>query len=249
VRCPSGPKTSKRPGGPLSKPSQVAPCQNLRTESSKSTKASATPRSKARVTFFLWKMVQRNAGPQKPWHHSENSPTSFDSRASEGEVTFFLGERVNKTHAHRSLNIKPKIVKVQSQCARVMLVGKSVCTNHSFGSSGLNLACEGLLLGVQGGDRRETPMKLCLTQPTFVFIATVNIGGTFIIIVTIYTSGVQFCRERPCRLTVKLRLGQRSGVQLLERSQSGSRRLMENTSRQRSPRRELPSNGHVSVYD
>jgi hypothetical protein len=55
------------------------------------------------------------------------------------------------------------------------LVGKSVYTNHSFGSSGLNLACEGLLLGARGGDRRETPTKLRLTQPTFVFIATVNI--------------------------------------------------------------------------
>jgi hypothetical protein len=180
---------------------------------------------------------------------------------SEGEVTFFLGERVNKTHAHRSLNIKPKTVKVQSQCARVMLVGKSVCTNHSFGSSGLNLACGGLLLGARGGDCRETPMKLCLTQPTFIFIATVNIFACFVEMggpaqrqnLHHYRNHLHLWRsiwrERPCRLTMKLRLGQRSGVQLLERSQSGSRRLMENTSRQRSPRRELPSNGHVLVYD
>jgi hypothetical protein len=75
--------------------------------------------------------------------------------------------------------MKPKTVKVQSQCARVTLVGKSVRTNHNFRSLILNLAYEGLLLGLWGGDHREAPMKLHLTQPTFITIATVNILACF----------------------------------------------------------------------
>jgi hypothetical protein len=56
----------------------------------------------------------------------------------------------------------------------VMLSGESVRINRSFGSSGLNLACKGLLLGMQKGGHMETPMKLHLTHRTFVGIAIVN---------------------------------------------------------------------------
>jgi hypothetical protein len=71
-----------------------------------------------------------------------------------------------------------KTVKVQSQCVRVTLLWESVCINHSFGSSGLNLAYEGLLLGMRKGGRKETPIKLYLTHWTSINIMTVN---TFII--------------------------------------------------------------------
>jgi hypothetical protein len=55
----------------------------------------------------------------------------------------------------------PKTMKVQSQCARVMLSGESVLIDRSFGSSGLHLACEGLLLG--GVERR--PQRNPLEAP------------------------------------------------------------------------------------
>jgi hypothetical protein len=49
---------------------------------------------------------------------------------------------------------------------RVMLLGESVHINQSFGSSRLNLAYEGLLLGMRKGGRKETLMKLHPTHRT-----------------------------------------------------------------------------------
>jgi hypothetical protein len=56
--------------------------------------------------------------------------------------------------------------------------GESVRINHMFDSSGLNLACEGLLLGKWSEGCKDTPiMKLHLVLRTFTGITTV---GTFI---------------------------------------------------------------------
>jgi hypothetical protein len=57
--------------------------------------------------------------------------------------------------AHRSLIIVANNVIVQSQCARVTLSRGTVCINHMFISSGLNLAYEGLLLGMRDMGRKE----------------------------------------------------------------------------------------------
>jgi hypothetical protein len=95
----------------------------------------------------------------------------------EGEGDTFPRERVKETHASRSFNITPKIAKVQSQCARVTFLGESVHTNISFGSSGSNIACEGLLLGTWREDRKEPPVKLHPTHPTFANITSVSTFG------------------------------------------------------------------------
>jgi hypothetical protein len=46
--------------------------------------------------------------------------------------------------------------KVQSQRARVTLSGESPRKNHRIDSSGLNLSCEGLLLGMWAGGHRDS---------------------------------------------------------------------------------------------
>jgi hypothetical protein len=57
----------------------------------------------------------------------------------------------------QSLDILPKVVKVQSQCVRVTLFGDLVCVDRMFSSSGLNLAYEGLLLGMWSGAHEGIP--------------------------------------------------------------------------------------------
>jgi hypothetical protein len=81
-----------------------------------------------------------------------------------------------------------------------MLLGELIHNNHSFGSLGLNLAYEGLLLGVQRGDRRETPTKLQLAQPNLLleqYIPALVLQGRAASpnsanIATTFTSGVHF---------------------------------------------------------
>jgi hypothetical protein len=90
---------------------------------------------------------------------SPKSARCFGNPMFEGEVDVFPRENVNKIHVRSSPNIKLNSTKAQSQCVRLTHMGKSVHTNHSFGSSGWNLACEGLLLGVWIKDHRETPHK------------------------------------------------------------------------------------------
>jgi hypothetical protein len=93
----------------------------------------------------------------KPLQKMANSADSFGAHAFEGEGNAFLRKAAKETHDHRSLNIIPKIPKVQSQCVRVMLSGIQVHINCRFGSSGLNLVYEGLLLGMWNGTRRVIP--------------------------------------------------------------------------------------------
>jgi hypothetical protein len=136
---------------------------------------------------------------------------------------------------------EPKHQTKNSEGSIPMLVGKSVCTNRCWGC------------------REETAGKPHLAQPTSITIMTINIFTCFAE-TTILTQrwNLQhyhnyphlrhsFCRERPCYLTMKLWLNRRSNGQLLERSQSGFRRSLENTSRERSPRREPPSHRHMST--
>jgi hypothetical protein len=56
----------------------------------------------------------------------------------------------------------------------VTLLGELIRINCSFGSLGLNLASEGLLLGMQKGGRKETPMRLYLMHGTFTNVMTIN---------------------------------------------------------------------------
>jgi hypothetical protein len=51
--------------------------------------------------------------------------------------------------------------------------------NCSFGSSGLNIACEGLLLRMRKGVRKETPMKLHLMRRTFIGITIADTSACF----------------------------------------------------------------------
>jgi hypothetical protein len=134
---------------------------------------------------------------------------------------------------------------------------ESVRINHSFGSSGLNLACEGLLLGMRKGDRKETPTKLHLTQRTFINRTFINIMivNTFIVCFTERDSLTQrrrtsdlrqhhdcqylhclLCRKGQSHSKAKLRFGRRPGQCSLERSSSGIRRPPEVTSHRRSPK-------------
>jgi hypothetical protein len=56
----------------------------------------------------------------------------------------------------------------------VTLLEESVCINRCFGPLGLNLTCEGLLLGMQRGARKKILMKLYLAHGTFGTFMTVN---------------------------------------------------------------------------
>jgi hypothetical protein len=142
---------------------------------------------------------------------------------------------------------------------------ESVCINHSFGSSGLNLACEGLLLGMRKGDRKETPMKLHLTQRTFINIMIVN---TFIVCFTERDSLTQrrrtsdlrqhhdcqylhrlLCRKGQSHSKAKLRFGRRPGQCSLERSSSGDSKATEGYKSSEVPQMKPPSSGHVLAYD
>jgi hypothetical protein len=62
-------------------------------------------------------------------------------------------------------------VKVQSQRARVMLFGESPHRYRKIGSSGSNLACEGLLLGMRAGGHgdpqaRASPSEVIHSEPS-----------------------------------------------------------------------------------
>jgi hypothetical protein len=84
----------------------------------------------------------------------------FGKQVVEGGGDAFFKKKANKeTPAYRSLDHATTSTKVQSRCARVTLYrgGGSVRTNHRFGSSGLNLACEGLLLGIRSEGHEEIP--------------------------------------------------------------------------------------------
>jgi hypothetical protein len=52
--------------------------------------------------------------------------------------------------------ITTKVAKVQPQRARVMLSGESPHKNHRISSSGLNLSCEGILLGKRAEGHRDS---------------------------------------------------------------------------------------------
>jgi hypothetical protein len=85
--------------------------------------------------------------------------------ALNGMSDTFLRERDKATLARRSLNITPKNHESPFPMCEGYAFGESISNNRSLGSSGLNLACEALLLGVWRGDRRGTPTKLHLAQP------------------------------------------------------------------------------------
>jgi hypothetical protein len=61
--------------------------------------------------------------------------------------------------ACRSLNITHENYKGPIPMCKGDTFGESIRSNHSFASSGLNLAYEGLLLGMWIGNRREPLMK------------------------------------------------------------------------------------------
>jgi hypothetical protein len=86
-----------------------------------------------------------------PLHNQNAESTNFAK--SSGNPTFESeGDVFPRKRIKRKCFSDPKTMKVQSQCKSVTLPGESVHNNHSFDSSGLNLACEGLLLG--GKERR-----------------------------------------------------------------------------------------------
>jgi hypothetical protein len=91
-----------------------------------------------------------NALSRKLSKHQRASATTH----SKPRVMFLQEKTVKEMCTHRSHKISHKSMKVQSQCARVTLFGDSVRINHMFGSSGLNLASEGLLLGMRNRARK-----------------------------------------------------------------------------------------------
>jgi hypothetical protein len=66
-------------------------------------------------------------------------------------------------------------VKVQSQYVRVILFRESLHTNHRSGSSGLNLTCEGLLLGMRVEGYREFHDEAPPRAMTFALFVIINI--------------------------------------------------------------------------
>jgi hypothetical protein len=118
--------------------------------------------------------------------------------------------------------------------------------------------------GMRRGDHRETRMKLHLVQPnlchsrdinTFTcFVGTTSLAQRWNLYWHCRFAGTRnlphrrnlhqcrerlhlqcsFCRERPCHVTAKLRLGWRSSVQPLERSWSRTWRSHKSTDHRRS---------------
>jgi hypothetical protein len=60
-----------------------------------------------------------------------------------------------------------QVVKVQSQCTRVTFFRESLCINCRSDSLGLNLAYEGLLLGIRGEGCKKLPDKASPRARTF----------------------------------------------------------------------------------
>jgi hypothetical protein len=91
-------------------------------------------------------------------HKTIKSAEGLGNHACEGKGDVLLG-KYKETRAHRSLGFLPKTVKIQSQCVRVALFRDSAHINCRFGSPGLNLPCEGLLLGMRSRDRKGIPYR------------------------------------------------------------------------------------------
>jgi hypothetical protein len=177
-------------------------------------------------------------------------PKIFGNPSFEGEGDAFLRERIKEGLLLGESHQKNK--KVQSQCVRVTLLGESVRINHSFGSSGLNIVCKGLLLGMRKGGRKENPMKLYLAYWTFINIMTVNTfiltHWTFVNIMTVNTFVVCFIgRDNLAQRRSSSSVG---GPTSVHRSGGprGIQRSPKVTSRQRSPRMKPPDSEHVSAY-
>jgi hypothetical protein len=103
---------------------------------------------------------------------------SFGHYAFEGEGDTFLRKRNKGTQVHRSHNTTPENCIGPIPMREGHAFRESICINHSFGSSGLNLIYEGLLLGMWKGGRMETVTKLHLVRWTFTVIIIAN---TFIV--------------------------------------------------------------------
>jgi hypothetical protein len=176
-------------------------------------------------------------------------PKIFSNPAFEGEGDAFPRERIKEGLLLGESHQKNK--KVQSQCASVTLLGESVCINHSFGSSGLNIVCKGLLLGMRKGGHKENPTKLYLAYWTFINIMTVNTfiltHWTFVNIMTVNTFVVCFIgRDNLAQRRSSSSLGGPASVHR-GGGPRGIRRSPEVTSRQRSPRMK-PPDSDVSLW-
>jgi hypothetical protein len=177
--------------GPLSKPAQVAPHHNLRTESIKFAMSSGNPTFEGEGDAFSRKRTQRNVGSPKPKRRSQNSPKALATPRLKARVKLSLGKELKKCMLAEASMSHQKTTKVQSQCVRVTLLGEPIHINHSFGSSGLNLACEGLLLGMRKGGHKEIPMKPHHAHMTFTHIM---IDNTFVI----HFAGSDSLAQRRC---------------------------------------------------
>jgi hypothetical protein len=160
--------------GPLSKPAQVVLRPNLRTKPTKPAKGFDNHVFEGKGDAFLRKNNQGNTCSSKPQHRRQNLPRASATPYLKARVTLFRGKESKKFMLTEALVLLQKTEKVQSQCMRVTLLGESVRINDKFGSLGVNLVCEGLLLGMGKGGHKEIPMKLYLTHWTFINIMTIN---------------------------------------------------------------------------
>jgi hypothetical protein len=79
----------------------------------------------------------------------------LDNPSFEGEVDAFSRRYIGNARSPRPCH-HTQNVKVQSQRVRVMLSRDSLHNNCGTGSSGLNHACEGLLLGMWAEGHRDS---------------------------------------------------------------------------------------------
>jgi hypothetical protein len=99
----------------------------------------------------------------------------FGHRTFEGKGDAFLRKR----HQVNTRSLNPQYSSRNHEGPIPMHEGDAskelICINHRFGSSGLNLAYEGLLLGMKSEGHKDTPTtKLYLTLQTFASITTIT---------------------------------------------------------------------------
>jgi hypothetical protein len=94
------------------------------------------------------------------WELHSNLPKrlrDFDDQAFKGEGDAFQQRQTQCPIAETPINMNK--VKVQSQRVRVTLSGESPHNYRRIGSSGLNLACEGLLLRMRAEGHEGSPHR------------------------------------------------------------------------------------------
>jgi hypothetical protein len=82
---------------------------------------------------------------------------SFGHHTFKDEGDPFSRKRIKGMHVHRSLNTTPENRIGPIPMCDAGAFGESICINHSVGSLGLNLTCEGYCWGCRKEATRKPP--------------------------------------------------------------------------------------------